>query len=123
MQMHRSYGTQELNDDCCFLCGALMDGSKSAEHVFPKWLQNRYDLWNQKIELLNGSLMPYRQLTIPCCEKCNNEHLSSLENGLFVKLCGTLWQHIQLSTVKQYACSEAFERTIAPSIGLYRLDL
>ena len=82
MRMHQSYGRQEFDEHACFLCGEHMDGDNSAEHVFPKWLLNRYDLWNQKIDLLNGSLMPYRQLTIPCCAQCNNEHLSRIENQI-----------------------------------------
>lgn len=80
MQLHKSYGEQNFEDDTCFLCGRCMKDNGSAEHVFPKWLLNRYGLWDQKIDLLNGSLMPYRQLTVPCCEECNNSHLSRIEN-------------------------------------------
>jgi len=66
-----------LDDEACFLCGHTE--SLTLEHVFPKWLQHRYDLWNQKLQLLNQTLIPYRQLTIPCCSTCNNEFLSSIE--------------------------------------------
>lgn len=82
MQMHKSYGKQTFNEDTCFLCGESLGPNHTAEHVFPKWLQKKYNLWNQKIELLNGSLMPYRQLIIPCCEQCNNQHLSQIENEI-----------------------------------------
>lgn len=80
MEMHFSYGKQELDDKYCFLCGDYLFDESSVEHVFPKWLLRKYDLWHQKIDLLNRSSIPYRQLTIPCCEKCNNEHLSRVEN-------------------------------------------
>ena len=65
----------------CFLCGDEVDGSNTTrEHVFPQWLLNKFDLWNEPLTLLNGTAIQYRQLTIPCCAPCNNEHLSALEN-------------------------------------------
>ncbi|MFC8501190.1 hypothetical protein ACFUC1_02445 [Pedococcus sp. NPDC057267] len=65
----------------CFLCGDDIDDTTgSKEHVFPKWLLNRFDLWNEPLTLLNGTVIKYRQLVIPCCQRCNNEHLAGVEN-------------------------------------------
>jgi hypothetical protein len=63
----------------CFYCGKLLRGSRTREHVFPLWLQKRFGLFDQHLTLLNGTLIPYRQLTVPCCSTCNNVHLSKLE--------------------------------------------
>lgn len=63
----------------CFYCGKLLRGNRTREHVFPLWLQKRFHLADQHLTLLNGSLIPYRQLTVPCCSTCNNVHLSKLE--------------------------------------------
>jgi hypothetical protein len=52
------------------------------EHIFPKWLQKRFLLWNQNIILMNGTHISYKQLKIPCCNQCNNEHLSELESRI-----------------------------------------
>lgn len=68
--------------DKCFLCGRDHIGNESVEHVFPKWIQNRFNLWNQKLMLLNRTEIPYRQLTIPCCSTCNNQHLSKVEKQI-----------------------------------------
>lgn len=68
-------------NDSCFLCGAL-NASISEEHVFPKWLQHRYNLWDQRIRLLNETFIQYRNLRIPCCATCNNESLSRLEGRI-----------------------------------------
>lgn len=62
--------------DTCFVCGDFAD---SDEHIIPKWIQRRYDLWNQKIRLPNDTTIAYRQLKIPCCKDCNNNVLSRLE--------------------------------------------
>src|ERR1700704_1590776 len=63
----------------CFYCGRPLRGNRTREHVFPRWLQERFGLANQHLTLLNGTLIPYRQLTVPCCQTCNNVHLSKLE--------------------------------------------
>jgi hypothetical protein len=34
---------------------------------------------NQEIVLPNSTAIRYRQLRIPCCEGCNNRHLSKIE--------------------------------------------
>jgi hypothetical protein len=52
----------------------------SREHVSPKWLQERFNLWDQTIHLLNGTIIQYSKLTVPCCKPCNTIHLSKLEN-------------------------------------------
>jgi hypothetical protein len=72
-----------LDPDRCFLCAVpLNDDNRTDEHVFPKWLQHKTGLWNQELTLLNKTSIPYRRLTIPCCSKCNNTHLSALENEI-----------------------------------------
>jgi hypothetical protein len=63
----------------CFYCGRLVR-AKSREHVFPRWLQKKFQIGNQRLTLLNGTTIPYSQLTVPCCTRCNNVHLSQLEN-------------------------------------------
>ncbi|MCK9267058.1 hypothetical protein M0P98_09385 [bacterium] len=71
---------RNYDDSCCFLCGEeLNDSNRSDEHVIPKWLQEKYNLWNQELGLINGTNIKYRQLTIPCCSDCNTKYLSSLE--------------------------------------------
>lgn len=63
--------------DRCFICGEVLNSAnRSDEHVFPRWLQREFNLWDQRLILLNGTEIPYRQLTIPCCRTCNNDHLN-----------------------------------------------
>lgn len=71
----------QTGDDCCFLCGTRA-APITQEHVFPKWLQHRHDLWNQTIGLLNETTIQYRNLRIPCCSTCNQEDLSRLEGTI-----------------------------------------
>jgi hypothetical protein len=67
----------------CFLCSApLRSKNRTDEHVFPKWLQHRFNLWNQQLDLINLTGIRYRQLTIPCCKTCNGIHLSKIENQI-----------------------------------------
>lgn len=62
--------------DTCFICGR---SAVTVEHVIPKWLQHRYNLWDEHISLPNGTSIPYRKLIVPSCEKCNNEVYGLLE--------------------------------------------
>lgn len=67
--------------DECFLCArSLKVHGSSSEHVFPRWLQSRFNLWDQRLNLLNGSLIPYRYLTVPCCDDCNRYQLAPIES-------------------------------------------
>jgi len=69
-----------FDPSCCFLCANHYDAvDLTSEHVFPKWLQNRFDLWNQRFILPNGTAIPYRFMTIPCCNDCNRYRLQPIE--------------------------------------------
>lgn len=81
-EQHSLFENMRLDDHHCFLCGCDMGEHSTVEHVFPKWLQNKYDLWNKTTELLNETKIEYRNLTIPCCFTCNNEDLSKLEGEI-----------------------------------------
>ena len=73
----------QLRRNRCFLCGAdLLVVGRTDEHVVPRWVQRRYDLWTQQVVLLNGTSIPYSQLTVPCCSACNSIHLSAVEDSL-----------------------------------------
>lgn len=66
-----------LSKDRCFLCGVKLDSTnRTVEHIVPKWIQKKFNLWDERITLLNGSTISYRNLTIPCCQNCNNNHLN-----------------------------------------------
>lgn len=72
-----------FDNDHCFLCGILLNmQNRTEEHVFPRWLQKRYNLSNERLTLQNGTSIPYRQLTIPCCQTCNRDYLSPLEQTI-----------------------------------------
>lgn len=72
--------SRELTEDKCFLCGTSLGvTNRSDEHVIPRWAQERFKLWNQKLVLRNRTTIPYKSLTIPCCLECNNSALQPLE--------------------------------------------
>jgi hypothetical protein len=65
----------------CFACGGP-PSSGIGEHVIPKWLQNKFLLFDERLTLLNGTPIPYRKLTVPCCKECNTGFLSKIENSV-----------------------------------------
>lgn len=77
---------QPFTETKCFLCGKNLNADNSSvEHVFPKWIQAKFNLWDKRLTLQNGTAIPYRKLTIPCCKSCNSEHLSNLEEEVASK--------------------------------------
>jgi hypothetical protein len=69
--------------DRCFLCGNLLNElNSSVEHIFPKWLQNKFALWNKELILLNGTSIKYKNLKIPCCKECNSIMGRNIEKPL-----------------------------------------
>ncbi len=72
---------QALDHNRCFLCGTeLSEENRTDEHVFPRWVQREFDLYDLRMGLPNDSEIKYRQLTIPCCGQCNGRWLSQLED-------------------------------------------
>lgn len=81
---------QALKDaaqDRCFLCGEKFPpDSITREHVFPKWLQRKLDIWNRQLTLLNGTKITYRSFTAPACVDCNGISLSRIEDKVATAL-------------------------------------
>lgn len=87
----------KLGQSTCFLCGRRLGSrTRSDEHVIPRWVQDRFKLGNEKLTLLNGTDIPYRQLTIPCCQNCNNVHLSRIENAVHTAVTAGFERALQL---------------------------
>lgn len=59
--------------DCCFVCGAAPATVPfNDEHVIPRWLLRRYDLFPSTIRLPNDTNIRYDRYTVPCCTACNS---------------------------------------------------
>jgi hypothetical protein len=67
----------------CFMCGVPLTASnQSSEHVFPRWLQNRYELWDRKLMLFNRTTIKYSELKIASCRDCNGSVLAPIESAV-----------------------------------------
>ncbi|MFI5410041.1 hypothetical protein [Kaistia sp. UC242_56] len=69
---------ENIKKRCCFACGGP-PSTGQGEHVIPKWLQRKFSLHDERLGLLNQTLIPYRHLTVPCCTPCNTGFLSEIE--------------------------------------------
>lgn len=91
--------TQRFGNDSCFLCGRdIPPGSalRTVEHVFPKWLLHELGLWDAAVTQINGRLLPYRRLTLPCCRPCNAGDLSGVEARVREAYVGGLERFVEL---------------------------
>lgn len=61
------------NGDTCFICGVERnDTTFNDEHIIPRWILKRYELFGKEITLPNGRMFRYGKYKIPCCQKCNS---------------------------------------------------
>lgn len=61
------------NEDSCFICGIeRSDASFNDEHIIPRWVLKRYNLFGKTISLPNEKKYEYGKYKIPCCENCNS---------------------------------------------------
>ena len=141
MEPYNPFEQMSFEEGACFLCGQLPD-EQTREHVFPLWLLKRQGLLDATISLLNRTTIPYRQLTVPCCKRCNNVHLKKLEDiieqatkdgasavrllpeellfqWMAKILWGILWKENQLKNDRKNQNSE----TIVPSEALESLNV
>jgi hypothetical protein len=59
--------------DRCFICGANRSKTEfNDEHILPKWILKRYDLFSRIITLPNETSFRYDQYTVSCCQQCNS---------------------------------------------------
>ena len=79
--VERAKSLETIEGKRCFACGGV-PSTGHGEHVLPRWILRRFNLFDERLTLLNGTKIPYRHLTIPCCEECNNGFLRRLENNI-----------------------------------------
>ena len=57
---------------CCFICGISQSETVfNREHVLPKWLLSRFNLFSSTVKLMNTTTFRYDRLTLLCCKACN----------------------------------------------------
>ena len=80
---YRPWAGQGLTDEECFLCTAtLIEGIRTVEDVFPRWLQRKIAQKKHKgvsIELPNLTYVQPERIKIPACKSCNGVYLSRIE--------------------------------------------
>lgn len=65
------------------MCGVKLGARNTTrEHIFPKFVLREFKLWEQKLTLINGTEIFYRKVVIPCCRRCNNDHIGRLDNRI-----------------------------------------
>lgn len=79
--VERATSAETIEGKRCFACGGP-PSTGHGEHVVPLWLQHRFGLLDKRLTLLNGTKLPYRHLTVPCCKDCNNGFLRNLEDSV-----------------------------------------
>lgn len=73
-----SFGLERfISDIClgdhCFMCGSSpKDTLFNDEHIIPKWVLRKLDLYKEQITLPNTEKIRYERYVVPCCKTCNS---------------------------------------------------
>lgn len=74
----------------CFICGAdPAEVPFNDEHIVPRWVLRRFDLFEKEITLPTGERRKYGGYRIPCCEACNKLLGEQVETPVSLLLKGT----------------------------------
>lgn len=73
------------------MCGASRkDKEFNEEHVIPKWLLRKLDIYKLSITLPNDAEVRYDQYTVPCCKECNSFLGTEIEEEIRTAVDGGL---------------------------------
>jgi hypothetical protein len=65
--------TDICQGNCCFICGANNHSATfNKEHILPKWILKKYNLFEKTINLPSTTKVKYSKYTLPCCGHCNS---------------------------------------------------
>lgn len=76
------FGKDDLYNKCIMCREEMKEDELTREHVFPRWLQKKYNIETQRMTLPNGSTMKYNQILVPCCKACNGGIMSEWEKKI-----------------------------------------
>ena len=69
--------------ECCFVCGIDRSAAPfNDEHVIPRWILRKFDLFSQTISLPNRATLSYGSYTVPCCASCNSRMSAEIETPI-----------------------------------------
>jgi hypothetical protein len=78
LALYDPFEKMQFSDRNCFLCGTPITPDQHTP-VFGEWLQQKYQLQEKELLLLDKSISTFGQLTIPCCDHCHAHHVLPLE--------------------------------------------
>ncbi len=81
LKLYDPFENMQFSDSLCFLCGTTITPEQRTP-VFATWMQEKYNLQNKELLLLDKSVTTFSQLTIPCCDHCHTTHIIPLENEI-----------------------------------------
>ena len=92
---------QFVTDICrgsaCFVCGAAPSERQfNDEHIIPRWVLRRFELFDKSITLPNGELRRYGGYRVQCCDDCNSLLGRKVETPMSALLSGTFGEVLRL---------------------------
>jgi len=81
LKLYDPFTKMQFTDEHCFLCGTTITTAQRTP-VFGKWMQDKYNLKDKELLMLDKSVTTFSKLTIPCCDHCNTNYILPLEHEI-----------------------------------------
>ncbi|GAA4430752.1 hypothetical protein GCM10023188_17690 [Pontibacter saemangeumensis] len=78
LTLYDPFERMQFTETNCFLCGTAISPALRTP-VFGEWLQQKYNLKEKELLLLDKSVATFGDLTIPCCALCQTHYILPLE--------------------------------------------
>ncbi|MGK0426832.1 MAG: hypothetical protein ACJAUR_000934 [Ulvibacter sp.] len=64
--LYYPFKKMDFSPQKCFLTGQDIDSEEEQIFVFPEWIMDRYSLHDKSLKMLEGSILRYKDMKIPC---------------------------------------------------------
>ncbi|MFT4667617.1 MAG: hypothetical protein ACI923_002160 [Flavobacteriales bacterium] len=80
--LYYPFRKMDFNPQKCFLSGQDIDSEEEQTFVFPEWIMDRYSLRDKSLKMLEGSILKYKDMKMPCHSSVIIDAIDPLEREI-----------------------------------------
>jgi hypothetical protein len=80
--LYYPFQNMDFSPQKCFLTGQNTDAEEEQIFVFPEWIMDRYSLRDKSLKMLEGSILRYKDMKIPCHSSVIKDAMDPLEKEI-----------------------------------------
>jgi hypothetical protein len=81
-ELYYPFQKMDFSPQKCFLTGQNIDSEEEHIFVFPEWIMDRYSLRDKSLKMLEGSILSYKDMKMPCHSSVIKDVIDPLEREI-----------------------------------------